>query len=73
MTPAIQRGIGWLNTHQRASGRWITRSLNDDEDHYITDAGTCLVVMALRRCANADGTKLTEATRSANVATSATP
>ena len=60
---AIQRGIGWLKSHQRASGRWFTRSLNDDEDHYIADAGTCLAVMALRRCAGRDEPKLTQATR----------
>ena len=48
--PALQRGVAWLKANQRASGRWFTRSLNDDEDHYITDAGTCYAVMALRRC-----------------------
>jgi squalene-hopene/tetraprenyl-beta-curcumene cyclase len=48
--PAIQRGVAWLKANQRASGRWFTRSLNDDEDHYITDAGTSLAVLALRRC-----------------------
>jgi squalene-hopene/tetraprenyl-beta-curcumene cyclase len=64
--PAIQRGIGWLKTHQRASGRWFTRSLNDDEDHYIADAGTCLAVMALRRCASTDEPTLTQAIRTAD-------
>jgi len=48
--PALQRGIAWLKANQRASGRWFTRSLNDDQDHYIADAGTCYAVMALRRC-----------------------
>ncbi len=65
MDPAIQRGITWLKTHQRASGRWFTRSLNDDEDHYIADAGTCLAVMALGRCASAGEPALTHATQSA--------
>ncbi len=65
MDPAIQRGIAWLKTHQRASGRWFTRSLNDDEDHYIADAGTCLAVMALRRCDNAGEPTLTHATQAA--------
>ena len=45
--PAIQRGLAWLKANQRASGRWFTRSLNDDKDHYIADAGTCFAVMAL--------------------------
>jgi squalene-hopene/tetraprenyl-beta-curcumene cyclase len=48
--PAIERAANWLRSNQRASGRWFTRSLNNDKAHYITDAGTSLAVMALRRC-----------------------
>jgi squalene-hopene/tetraprenyl-beta-curcumene cyclase len=48
--PALERGIAWLSTHQRESGRWFTRSLSDDKDHYITHAGTAYAVMALRAC-----------------------
>jgi squalene-hopene/tetraprenyl-beta-curcumene cyclase len=48
--PAVERGVAWLRTNQRASGRWFTRSLNNDKAHYITDAGTSLAIMALRRC-----------------------
>ena len=44
----IQRGVGWLKTHQRESGRWFTRSLHKDSMHYITHAGTAFAVMALR-------------------------
>jgi len=73
MDPAIQRGIAWLKTHQRASGRWFTRSLNDDLDHYIADAGTCLAVMALKRCASAGEPRLTHATQSALERASSSP
>ena len=53
--PALQRGVAWLSSHQRASGGWFTRSLNDDEDHYITHAGSAFAVLALRACdASAD-------------------
>jgi squalene-hopene/tetraprenyl-beta-curcumene cyclase len=45
--PAIERGLGWLKSHQRASGRWFTRSPNADRAHYITNAGTAYAVMAL--------------------------
>jgi len=45
---AIQRGVHWLQTHQTESGRWFTRSLNNDKAHYITNAGTAFAVMALR-------------------------
>jgi squalene-hopene/tetraprenyl-beta-curcumene cyclase len=34
-------------TNQRESGRWFTRSLNDDKDHYITDTGTAFCILAL--------------------------
>lgn len=48
--PSIRRGIEWLKTHQRRSGRWFTRSLNRDNRHYLTHAGTAFAVMALRCC-----------------------
>jgi squalene-hopene/tetraprenyl-beta-curcumene cyclase len=48
--PAVAKGIAWLQTHQRESGRWFTRSLNNDRQHYITNAGTAYAVMALRSC-----------------------
>jgi squalene-hopene/tetraprenyl-beta-curcumene cyclase len=47
---ALRRGVAWLLSHQRASGRWFTRSLNNDKDHYITNAGTAFAVLALRAC-----------------------
>jgi squalene-hopene/tetraprenyl-beta-curcumene cyclase len=46
--PAIRRGADWLSSHQRASGRWFTRSVNNDKYHYISNAGTAFAVMALR-------------------------
>jgi squalene-hopene/tetraprenyl-beta-curcumene cyclase len=45
---AVRHGAVWLRTHQRASGRWFTRSLSTDRDHYITNAGTAYAVLALR-------------------------
>ena len=47
---AIQRGVHWLKTNQRTSGRWFTRSLNADRAHFITNAGTAYAMMALRCC-----------------------
>jgi squalene-hopene/tetraprenyl-beta-curcumene cyclase len=46
----IRRGIGWLKTHQRASGRWYTRSPTLETNHYITHAGTAYALMALAAC-----------------------
>lgn len=47
---ALKSAADWLKTHQRASGRWFTRSLNNDKAHYITNAGTGFAVMALQAC-----------------------
>jgi squalene-hopene/tetraprenyl-beta-curcumene cyclase len=48
--PAIERGVNWLKTHQRVSGRWFTRSLNTDKFHYIANAGTAFAALALKAC-----------------------
>jgi hypothetical protein len=48
--PHIQRGLRWLEANQRASGRWYTRSLYRDTQHFITHAGTAMAVMALEAC-----------------------
>ena len=46
----LKRGIAWLKSHQRESGRWFTRSLNKDNKHFITHAGSAFAVMALAEC-----------------------
>lgn len=48
--PRLERGVAWLKTNQRASGRWFTRSLKKDGRHFITHAGTAFAVMALLEC-----------------------
>jgi squalene-hopene/tetraprenyl-beta-curcumene cyclase len=45
--PAVAGGVAWLKANQRESGRWYTRSLNNDKAHYITHAGTAFAVLAL--------------------------
>lgn len=47
--PQIQRGIEWIKSHQRQSGRWWTRSLNTDEYHFITYSGTAYPLLALAK------------------------
>ena len=46
----ITRGVAWLKSNQRASGRWYTRSPSRDNRHYITNAGTAFGLMALAVC-----------------------
>jgi squalene-hopene/tetraprenyl-beta-curcumene cyclase len=48
--PHIQRGVAWLKTHQRLSGRWFTRSLWKDQKHYLTHDGTAYAILALAAC-----------------------
>jgi squalene-hopene/tetraprenyl-beta-curcumene cyclase len=48
--PRIQKAIAWLKTHQRASGRWFTRSMKQDSKHYITHSGTAYAILALAAC-----------------------
>lgn len=43
----IRRGIAWLKANQRVSGRWFTRSLNNDKEHFVSHAGTAFALMAL--------------------------
>jgi squalene-hopene/tetraprenyl-beta-curcumene cyclase len=47
---AMQHGVAWLKTNQRASGRWFTFSLNNDKAHYISNAGSAFAVLALKSC-----------------------
>jgi squalene-hopene/tetraprenyl-beta-curcumene cyclase len=43
-------GVRWLKTHQRASGRWFTRSLHKDSRHFLTHAGSNMAILALSAC-----------------------
>ena len=47
---AIQKGVAWLKSNQRESGRWFTKSINTDRYHFITHAGTAYAVLALKAC-----------------------
>jgi squalene-hopene/tetraprenyl-beta-curcumene cyclase len=46
----VARGVAWLKSHQRDSGRWFSRSLHADSKHYISHAGTAFALMALSAC-----------------------
>jgi squalene-hopene/tetraprenyl-beta-curcumene cyclase len=55
--PAVAKGVAWLKANQRASGRWYTRSLNNDAAHFITNAGSAFCVLALDACGEKLGKK----------------
>jgi squalene-hopene/tetraprenyl-beta-curcumene cyclase len=46
----LQKSVAWLKSHQRQSGRWYTRSLNRDNKHFLSHAGTAMALMAIRAC-----------------------
>ncbi len=48
--PRLQRGVKWLKSHQRESGRWFSRSLFRDNKHFLSHAGSAFAVMALSAC-----------------------
>lgn len=48
--PSLRRGIDWLKANQRASGRWYTRSLNKDNHHFLSHAGSAFALLALAAC-----------------------
>lgn len=52
---AIKKGIAWIKSNQRESGRWFTRSLNRDNKHYLTNVGSAFALMALTECAKIAG------------------
>ena len=47
--PAIERGVAWLTTHQRARGHWWTQSLKNGANtaNFLTHAGTTFALKAL--------------------------
>jgi squalene-hopene/tetraprenyl-beta-curcumene cyclase len=48
----MQRGVAWLKSHQRKSGRWFTPSQAWHKQHpiAIANAGTAYAVLALQAC-----------------------
>ena len=47
----LRKGVAWLRSNQRASGRWFTHSIGPPHSrHLISNAGTAYAVMALSAC-----------------------
>ncbi|MBI3837920.1 MAG: hypothetical protein HY288_08305 [Planctomycetia bacterium] len=46
----LQRGLTWLKSNQRESGRWFTPSQAWHTRHLISNAGTAYAVLALFAC-----------------------
>jgi squalene-hopene/tetraprenyl-beta-curcumene cyclase len=48
--PRLQRGLTWLKSNQRESGRWFTPSQAGHTRNLISNAGTAYAVLALFAC-----------------------
>ncbi len=53
--PRLQRGIQWLLSNQRESGKWFTRSPVNDAGNLISNTGSALAVLALQSCGTLPG------------------
>jgi squalene-hopene/tetraprenyl-beta-curcumene cyclase len=48
--PRLRRGINWLLSNQRVSGKWFCRSPSKDSRHYFSNFGSAFAVLALQSC-----------------------
>ena len=46
----MRRGIEWLLSNQRVSGKWFCRSPAKDSQHYFSDFGSAFAILALQSC-----------------------
>ena len=51
----LQRGINWIRTNQRESGKWFTKSPVKDAGNLISNVGSAYVVLALQSCGELPG------------------
>lgn len=56
--PRIQKGISWIKSNQRASGKWFTRSPVVYANNLISNIGSAYVVLALQACGELPGSPL---------------
>jgi len=53
--PRLQRGVAWLKSNQRESGKWFTRSPTKDSKNYFTNIGCAFAVLGLQSCGELPG------------------
>lgn len=53
--PRMKRGIEWLLSNQRESGKWFTRSPVNDAGNLISNTGSAFAVLALQACGELPG------------------
>jgi len=46
----LRRGVDWLHTNQRESGKWFTQSPVNDCGNLIANVGSAYAILALQAC-----------------------
>jgi len=46
----LQKGVVWLKSNQRESGKWFSRSPVKDSKHYFTNTGCAFALLGLQAC-----------------------
>ena len=58
--PRLKRGIDWLLSNQRVSGKWFCRSPAKDSHHYFSNFGSAFAILALQSCDKLPGWPLSK-------------
>jgi len=58
--PRLTRGIDWLLSNQRVSGKWFCRSPATDSRHYFSNFGSAFAILALQSCDKLPGWPLSK-------------
>lgn len=61
--PRLTRGIDWLMSNQRVSGKWFCRSPAIDSRHYFSNLGSAFAILALQSCDKLPGWPLSKKRR----------
>ena len=51
----LQKGVAWLKSNQRESGKWFTRSPSKDSKNYFTNTGSAFAILGLQSCGELPG------------------
>lgn len=53
--PRLRRGIDWIRSHQRESGKWFTRSPVTECGNLMSNVGSAYVILAMQACGELPG------------------
>ena len=51
----LRKGVAWLKSNQRESGKWFTRSPSKDSKNYFTNFGSAFAILGLQSCGELPG------------------